>query len=194
MLLQILSLKFTINKEHVSKLQSRLKKKVLHPFYASKQSDLHPSFIHRNVSSSYSLSNVQLKTMKSPRKGNFSKGIQTMVGFLFFSCFLCYERPTYKSLHILENQHICRYLGIYYWKLTSMGPQKNNKKKVLVPMVGDKKQNNFWKPPAPVLQETNTRWFRYQSDWHSKQMRQHVSTTRLTRGYLNSILDLLHKP
>ena len=103
MLLQILSLKFTINKEHVSKLQSILKKKVLHPFYASKQSDLHPSFIHRNVSSSYSLSNVQLKTMKSPRKGNFSKGIQTMVGFLFFSCFLCYERPTYKSLHILEN-------------------------------------------------------------------------------------------
>lgn len=85
MLLQILSLKFIINKQHVSKLKSRSKKKkkVLHPFYASKQSDLHPSFIHRNVSSSYSLLNVQLKTMKSPRKGNFSKGIQTMVGFLF---------------------------------------------------------------------------------------------------------------
>ena len=94
MLLQLLSLKFIINKEYVSNLKSRLKKKiVLHPFYASKQSDLHPSFIHRNVSSLYSLSNVQLKSMKSPWKGNFSEGIQAMVGFLFFSCFLCYERP-----------------------------------------------------------------------------------------------------
>ena len=39
MLLQILSLKFIINKQHVSKLKSRSKKKkkkVLKPFYASK--------------------------------------------------------------------------------------------------------------------------------------------------------------
>lgn len=194
MLLQILSLKFIINKQHVSKLKSRSKKKkfFILSMPLSRVTCILPLFTgtsHLHIHSKCAAENHEVS-----QEGKFLKGYPNNGRISVFSCFLCYERPKQKSLHFPENQHICRYLGIYYWKLTSMCPQKNNKKKAPVPTVGDKKQNNFWKPPAPILQEPNTRWFRYQSDQHSKQIRWHVSTTRLTCGYLNSILDLLHKP